>query len=80
MWDRGEGGGDWGSQVCVGVLMPGCYFPQVFDLHYADGSHLKGFNGVDQVWVSGPNPRINVVVPTDTGWGWDSIVWALMVR
>ena len=26
--------------------------PQVFDLHYADGSHLRGFNGVDQVWVS----------------------------
>eukprot|EP00282_Hemiselmis_andersenii_P028658 CAMPEP_0169456838 /NCGR_PEP_ID=MMETSP1042-20121227/16561_1 /TAXON_ID=464988 /ORGANISM="Hemiselmis andersenii, Strain CCMP1180" /LENGTH=484 /DNA_ID=CAMNT_0009569077 /DNA_START=8 /DNA_END=1462 /DNA_ORIENTATION=+ len=24
---------------------------KVFDLHYADGSHLKGFNGVDQVWL-----------------------------
>uniref|UniRef100_A0A7S0QUB1 Uncharacterized protein n=1 Tax=Cryptomonas curvata TaxID=233186 RepID=A0A7S0QUB1_9CRYP len=24
---------------------------KVFDLHYADGSHLKGFNGIDQVWV-----------------------------
>ena len=24
----------------------------MFDLHYADGSHLRGFNGVDQVWVS----------------------------
>ncbi len=32
----------------------GCWLlgPQVFDLHYADGSHLRGFNGVDQVWVS----------------------------
>ena len=31
----------------------GCTCPfQVFDLHYADGSHLRGFNGVDQVWVS----------------------------
>ena len=28
------------------------YTLQVFDLHYADGSHLRGFNGVDQVWVS----------------------------
>lgn len=26
--------------------------PQIFDLHYADGSHLHGFNGVDQIWVS----------------------------
>ncbi|KAJ1493911.1 hypothetical protein T484DRAFT_2654155 [Baffinella frigidus] len=25
---------------------------KVFDLHYADGSHLRGFNGVDQIWVS----------------------------
>jgi len=24
---------------------------KVFDLHYADGSHLRGFNGVDQVWL-----------------------------
>ena len=29
-----------------------CLLGQVFDLHYADGSHLRGFNGVDQVWVS----------------------------
>lgn len=28
------------------------FWLQVFDLHYADGSHLRGFNGVDQVWVS----------------------------
>ncbi len=34
--------------VCVGCTCPF----QVFDLHYADGSHLRGFNGVDQVWVS----------------------------
>ena len=24
---------------------------KIFDLHYADGSHLRGFNGVDQVWL-----------------------------
>jgi hypothetical protein len=52
----------------VWLLMPGCFSPQVFDLHYADGSHLKGFNGVDQVWVSGLNPLSNAV-PTDTGRG-----------
>lgn len=42
-------GSRWGKD---GMLTAGPLALQVFDLHYADGSHLKGFNGVDQVWVS----------------------------
>jgi hypothetical protein len=38
---------------------------QVFDLHYADGSHLKGFNGIDQVWVCVATAFVQFVLAAD---------------
>ena len=51
-------------------------FFQVFDLHYADGSHLRGFNGVDQIWVSALSLPALPRDPTDV-WTIVTLIWTV---